>query len=51
MHSSTDEAAILALERPHARLWTYYLLRCLAIPPLLPFTILHPGHSPAIERG
>ena len=40
MHSSTDEAAILALERPHATLWTYYLLRCLAIPPLLPFTIL-----------
>jgi putative membrane protein len=40
MHSSTDEAAILALERPHATLWTYYLLRCLVIPPLLPFTIL-----------
>lgn len=40
MHSSTDEAAILALERPHASLWTYYLLGCLAIPPLFPVLIL-----------
>lgn len=31
MDSPTDEAAILALERPHASLWTYYLLRCLAV--------------------
>jgi len=40
MDSPTDEAAILALERPHASLWTYYLLRCLAVPPLFPILIL-----------
>lgn len=40
MQSPTDEAAILALERPHASLWTYYLLRCLAIPPLFPILVL-----------
>lgn len=40
MPSSTDEAAILALERPHSSLWTYYLLRSLAIPPLFPVLIL-----------
>lgn len=35
-----DEAAILAIERPHKALWTYYLLGCIAIPPLLPILIL-----------
>ena len=35
-----DESAILAIERPHPRLWNYYLLSCLAIPPLFPFLIL-----------
>ena len=40
MPSSTDEAAILSLERPHASLWTYYLLRSLAIPPLFPVLVL-----------
>jgi uncharacterized membrane protein YdbT with pleckstrin-like domain len=31
-----DEAAILALERPHANLWTYYVLNALMIFPLAP---------------
>lgn len=35
-----SETAILAIERPHASLWTYYLLKCLAFPPALPFLIL-----------
>jgi membrane protein YdbS with pleckstrin-like domain len=35
-----DDAAILAIERPHKSLWTYYLLGCLAIPPLFPILIL-----------
>jgi putative membrane protein len=34
------EAAILAIERPHPSLWTYYLLNCLIIPPLFPFLVL-----------
>lgn len=37
MHSSTDDTAIFALERPHRDLLTYYLLSCLVIPPLFPF--------------
>ena len=40
MNPVRDESAILAIERPHARLWNYYLLSCLAIPPLFPFLIL-----------
>lgn len=32
--------AILAIERPHRSLWTYYLLSCLVIPPLFPILIL-----------
>jgi putative membrane protein len=40
MDSPTNEAAILALERPHSNLWTYYLLRCLTFPPLFPLLIL-----------
>jgi putative membrane protein len=35
-----DDAAILALERPHRDLWTYYLLGCLVIPPLFPILVL-----------
>jgi membrane protein YdbS with pleckstrin-like domain len=35
-----DEAAILAIERPHPNLWKYYLLACLAIPPLFPVLVL-----------
>lgn len=33
----SDEAAILAIERPHSSLWTYYLLSCLVFPPALVF--------------
>jgi uncharacterized protein len=35
-----DDAAILAIERPDPQLWKYYLLTCLAIPPLFPILIL-----------
>lgn len=35
-----DDAAILAIERPHPKLWTYYLLQCLAILPLFPILAL-----------
>ncbi len=35
-----DEAAILAIERPHSSLWTYYLLNCFVIPLLFPFLVL-----------
>jgi len=38
--NTPDEAAILAIERPHKSLWTYYFLGCIAIPPLLPILIL-----------
>jgi membrane protein YdbS with pleckstrin-like domain len=31
-----DDAAIMAIERPDAALWIYYILRCLVIPPLFP---------------
>jgi putative membrane protein len=34
------DAAILAIERPHSSLWTYYLLTALALPPLFPILIL-----------
>lgn len=42
MHSPSPspDSAIFALERPHANLWTYYLLTSLAIPPLFPFLVL-----------
>lgn len=40
MTTSSDDAAILAIERPHSTLWTYYLLRCCVIPPLFPFLML-----------
>jgi uncharacterized protein len=35
-----DDAAILAIERPHPDLWKYYLLGCVAIPPAFPFLVL-----------
>lgn len=34
------DSAILSIERPHADLWKYYLLTCLAFPPAFPFLIL-----------
>ncbi len=40
MKPPPDEAAILAIERPHADLWKYYLLSCLAFPPAFPFLVL-----------
>jgi len=42
MSRGFDEASILAIERPDPKLWTYYILRCLIIPPLAP--ILLPIH-------
>lgn len=35
-----NEAAILAIVRPHPDLWKYYLLGCLAFPPAFPFLVL-----------
>lgn len=43
MKPPPNEAAILAIQRPHPDLWKYYLLTCLAVPPLFPFLIL-PAH-------
>lgn len=40
MTSPSDDAAILAIERPHPSLWTYYLLRSLVVPPLFPILAL-----------
>jgi len=40
VNSPADDSAIFALERPHANLWTYYLLTALVIPPLFPFLLL-----------
>lgn len=37
MNARPSDAAIFAIERPHPRLWRYYLLTSLAIPPLFPF--------------
>ena len=39
MQTSSDDSLIFALERPHRNLWTYYWVTCLAVPPLLPFTL------------
>lgn len=36
----SHDSAIFAIERPHANLWTYYVLTALVIPPLFPFVIL-----------
>jgi putative membrane protein len=38
--SHPDDAAILAIERPHPSLFTYYLVSLLLFPPLLPVLIL-----------
>lgn len=40
MRDTADDAAILAIERPHPSLWSYYLIGLLAALPLLPFLIL-----------
>ena len=37
MNHSTDDAAILSIERPHKDLLMYYLLSALAFPPAFPF--------------
>ncbi len=37
---SVSDAAILAIERPHKNLFTYYVLSLLVFPPLLPILIL-----------
>ncbi|MCF7687090.1 MAG: PH domain-containing protein [Cephaloticoccus sp.] len=40
MHRQEEHSEILHIERPHANLWTYYILACLAFPPAFPFLIL-----------
>lgn len=40
MKPTLQAEAILAIERPHPALWTYYLLRSLVIPPLFPILVL-----------
>src|SRR6188768_961877 len=35
-----NDAAILAIERPHPNLFTYYWVSLLVVPPLLPILIL-----------
>ncbi len=40
LRAPVDPTVILALERPHPRLMTYYFLCCLVIPPLFPILIL-----------
>ena len=40
MKTIVDEAPILAIDRPHKVLWTYYLLGCLVIPPFFPLLVL-----------
>lgn len=40
MHPAPSDAAILAIERPHPRLLTYYLLVAAVIPPLFPIVIV-----------
>lgn len=40
MNSPSPEADILAIERPHPSLFTYYWLSLLVFPPLLPILIL-----------
>jgi len=39
-NSPVDDAAILAIQRPHSSLFTYYWLSLLVFPPLLPILIL-----------
>lgn len=40
MSKVEDEKHIMSIERPDGALWTYYLLRCLLIPPLFPILVL-----------
>ena len=40
MNPHPDDDAILAIERPHRSLWTYYLLCSFVIPPLFPILML-----------
>ncbi len=40
MHSPPNDPAILAIERPHRDLFTYYWVGLLVFPPLLPILIL-----------
>jgi putative membrane protein len=40
MKAPRDDASIMAIERPDPALWTYYLLRCIVIPPLFPILVL-----------
>ncbi|MCW5557036.1 MAG: PH domain-containing protein [Verrucomicrobiae bacterium] len=42
MSRGFDETSILAIERPDPKLWIYYILRCLVVPPVAP--ILLPIH-------
>ena len=39
-NAGPSEAAILAVDRPHPSLWTYYAVSLLAFPPLFPILIL-----------
>lgn len=40
MKPPVDESAILAIERPHPKLWTYYVLCSLVVPPAAPILLL-----------
>lgn len=40
MKPGFDEAAIHAIERPHPKLWTYYALCSLVVPPAAPILLL-----------
>ena len=40
MNPHPDEAAILAIDRPHRSLWTYYILCSFLIPPVFPILLL-----------
>ncbi|HEX2099839.1 MAG TPA: PH domain-containing protein [Candidatus Synoicihabitans sp.] len=40
MSSHVSDDAILAIKRPHPRLWNYYLLTALIVPPLFPVVAL-----------
>jgi putative membrane protein len=39
MSPRSDEASILAIDRPDPKLWTYYILCCLAVLPLAPLLL------------
>lgn len=40
MNPSPPDAAILAIDRPDPKLWTYYLLTCLVVLPLFPVFVV-----------